>query len=84
MEQLQEWLNESDSPFCIFNDFVDFDIYPSYRSQVPVGICIELILKRLKNGYYRGYKSLKFDIDLIHKNSLLFNGEKHTITASVR
>ena len=79
---MEQWLSDEDSPFCVFNDFVDFDIYPHYREQIPVGVCLELILKRVRNGYYRGYQSLQWDIQLIKANSVRFNGEHHNITVS--
>jgi hypothetical protein len=71
-----------DSPFCIFIDYVDFEIYPLYRQQIPVGMCLQTILERLKNSYYHSYESLKADFDRIYDNSLAFNGESHNVTQS--
>ena len=49
---------------------------------MPVGICLETILERLKNNYYRSYESLKADFDRIYNNSVIFNGEMHLVTQS--
>lgn len=43
---------------------------------------METILERLKNNYYRSYESLKSDFDRIYNNSVIFNGEMHTVTQS--
>ena len=79
-EQVRIWTEEENSPFCIFNDYVDFDIYPVYRQTVEVGICLKTILARLENNYYTSQQSLEFDIDLILANSLNFNGPEHKVT----
>lgn len=50
-----EKLKNEDSPFCIFIDYVDFEIYPLYRQHITVGVSLLTILDRLKNSYYTGY-----------------------------
>jgi hypothetical protein len=45
-------------------------------------MCLQTILERLKNSYYRGYETLKADFDRIHLNSLNFNGKTHIVTQS--
>jgi hypothetical protein len=82
MEQLRVWIAEDDSPFCIFNDYVDFEIYPFYRELVEVGVCMQTILARLQNHYYTGYLSLQQDIRMVQQNSLKFNGPNHPVSDS--
>lgn len=82
ISQLESWMDDEDSPFCIFRDYVDFEIYPAYREQIPVGMCLQTILDRLKHSYYTGYPSLEHDIRLIRENSLHFNGTQHAVTKS--
>lgn len=43
-------------------------------------MCLQTILKRLKNKYYTSQLSLREDINLIKTNSLKFNGPNHGVT----
>ena len=64
----------------LFVHDVDTRQYKTYNSFVEVSICLERIEKRLRNGYYRSIESLKFDGDLIVRNSEIFNGTDHDVT----
>jgi hypothetical protein len=47
-------------------------------------MCLNTIENRLKNNYYRGHKSLEFDIELLVSNSIKFNDENHKITKTAK
>ncbi len=55
--------------FKFFQHEVDTKRYPDYNTFVPVSICVDTIEKRLRNKYYTGFESLRFDIILILANS---------------
>ena len=42
---------------------------------IECGICISTIEERVRNNYYRSLASFQFDLDLMVKNTILFNGE---------
>jgi hypothetical protein len=81
--QIEDWMADGDS-YNLFFDYVDFEIYPTYRHQIPVGICLNAIKERLLNRYYTGYQSLQADIRLLHTNSNEFNGPHHSVTVTAQ
>ena len=50
-----------------------------YYNIVPVPMHLNLIYSRVKNFYYTGIASITYDIDLIYKNCVLYNGENSNI-----
>ena len=59
----------------IFSDFVDTIQYPTYYNYVEVGMCLELILERLKSSYYCTETSFLADVEMIVQNAAKFNGQ---------
>ncbi len=51
-----------------------------YYNIVPVPMYLDLIHSRIKNSYYIGKESILFDIELIYKNCLLYNGDNTNIS----
>lgn len=41
---------------------------------------LNLINQRLTNGYYRSYEQFFIDLEQIHLNAKLYNGEDHPLT----
>ncbi len=78
-EQILKALN--DQQYQIFHQKVDFNSYPEYYEFIPVLIDLSLIAERLINHYYSTEDSFIFDIDMIIKNSIVFNGDQHEITS---
>uniref|UniRef100_A0AC35UG40 Bromo domain-containing protein n=1 Tax=Rhabditophanes sp. KR3021 TaxID=114890 RepID=A0AC35UG40_9BILA len=58
----------------IFNDPVDFNLYPDYLDIVPYPIDLSLIVKRIEHKFYRRLVALEQDIKQIAINSELYNG----------
>lgn len=52
---------------------VDFSEYPEYYAAVPYPMYTELILKRLKNNYYRQNAVFKFSSLILLVDALIFN-----------
>ena len=49
-------LAHSEQHSALFGDFmfpVDSELFPTYSSSIALPMCVDLILRRLKNGYYR-------------------------------
>lgn len=49
-------LAHSELHSALFDDFmfhVDRELFPTYSSSIALPMCVDLILRRLKNGYYR-------------------------------
>uniref|UniRef100_A0AC35TW21 WD_REPEATS_REGION domain-containing protein n=1 Tax=Rhabditophanes sp. KR3021 TaxID=114890 RepID=A0AC35TW21_9BILA len=59
----------------IFNDPVDFNLYPDYLDIVPYPIDLSVIVKRIENKFYRRLVALEQDIKQIAINSKLYNGD---------
>uniref|UniRef100_A0AC35UB86 Bromo domain-containing protein n=1 Tax=Rhabditophanes sp. KR3021 TaxID=114890 RepID=A0AC35UB86_9BILA len=58
----------------IFNDPVDFNLYPDYLDVVPYPIDLSLIVKRIEHKFYRRLVALEQGIKQIAINSELYNG----------
>jgi hypothetical protein len=56
------------------------EFVPTYRKIIECGICIASIEERVRNNYYRSLASFVFDLDLLVKNAINFNGEENEIT----
>ena len=59
---------------------MDLEFVPTYRKIIECGICIASIEERARNNYYRSLASFVFDLDLLVKNAINFNGEENEIT----
>ena len=66
-----------DELFKLFEENVNLEEYPLYLKSVEVPMCLELIVSRIKQGYYSSMKSVIFDLKLIQKASSSFNGVEH-------
>ena len=58
----------------IFSNFVNTDIFNNYYESVEVGMCLNLILERLKNHYYKCEESFIKDVNKLYENSIIYNG----------
>lgn len=56
----------------------------NYVSLVPVPVSLDLLYRRLKNGYYRHVSGFCHDVETIATNCILFNGEDSEYTAMAR
>jgi len=73
---LMENENEIYSPF----EFeVDAELFPDYYTVIQVPMYVDLIRRRLKNGYYRQVEALEFDFDLIYSNCVQYNSKDAAI-----
>lgn len=77
---VEELIRDHKKLFNIFIGDVDKNNFSNYLEYVQVEMNIIRIKKRLQNDFYRSMESLFFDIDLISKNSLSFNGEDPQVT----
>ncbi|KAG0758032.1 hypothetical protein G6F57_010467 [Rhizopus arrhizus] len=68
------WLASSDE-FALYVQQVDYYEYPSYLTIVPYPMCLDMILERLENGFYRSKQGVIDDIELIKKNAMRYNDE---------
>lgn len=75
-----KYIRDNIEDYEIFEDYVDFQVYETYRKVVEVGICLTSIQERIKNNYYRTLSGLQYDLDLMVKNSIAFNGDDYTYT----
>jgi hypothetical protein len=72
---LGQLMDKNQSLYHPFEYEVDSAEFPDYYYQVPVPIYVDLIRRRLLNGYYRQIESLYFDIDKIESNCKIYNRE---------
>lgn len=70
-EALQTAVNKPEyEPFCYQ---IDKNLYSDYYCLVAAPIDLELIISRLKYGYYRQEEALEQDIRMVHENCELYN-----------
>lgn len=65
-------------------DRVQERIAPDYRESIPHEMWINIILKRVQNGFYRTLDALLFDLDLITTNAQAYNGPEHHVSIDTR
>eukprot|EP01033_Poteriospumella_lacustris_P013296 gene13297-9524_t len=58
----------------------DPELYPDYSVSVPLPMTLNLVVQRLRNGYYRQMVALEHDIQLIVNNCRVFNVDDAPIT----
>lgn len=51
-----------------------------YHNIIPAPMYLNLIKSRLKNNYYLTRSSLNYDIELILKNSIAYNGKESNVS----
>ncbi|CEJ00127.1 hypothetical protein RMCBS344292_14193 [Rhizopus microsporus] len=68
------WLASSED-FALYVQQVDYYQYPSYLTIVPYPVCLDMVLERLENGFYRSKQGVIDDIELIKKNAMRYNDE---------
>jgi WD40 repeat protein len=74
-EGIEQYISANAEMCEIFRLPVPLAQWPSYYHSNPWPVYLELILSRLRNGWYRNVEALKRDIQCIHSNSRNFNGE---------
>lgn len=65
--------------FDDFKDPVDYLIYTDYLPNIGYPTHLTQIHERLKNGFYRSFSGLKWEIDLLHENTKRYNDPKSEI-----
>ena len=65
---------------CLFLERVDEKIAHDYKSFVSAEMWLNLILERLRNGYYRSQDQFWSDMDLIILCSKTYNGPEDDLT----
>jgi hypothetical protein len=70
---MEDFTDKREEQCRIFMEPVPLDQYPSYYSTNPWPVDLQLIMDRLRGGWYRNLESLKRDIQHIHLNSKKFN-----------
>ncbi|KAG2224593.1 hypothetical protein INT45_003733 [Circinella minor] len=68
------WLMQCED-FGLYIHQVNYYEYRNYLSQIAYPICLEMIMDRLNNGFYRQKQAVIDDIELIRKNAQKFNHE---------
>ncbi|KAL0085562.1 hypothetical protein J3Q64DRAFT_1640133, partial [Phycomyces blakesleeanus] len=68
------WLS-SESAFELYVHQVDYYTYRNYLSMIAYPICLEMVLERVNNDFYRQKEALIDDVELIRKNAMKFNDE---------
>ncbi|KAI9283252.1 hypothetical protein BY458DRAFT_467512 [Sporodiniella umbellata] len=68
------WLASSED-FALYVQQVDYYSYPSYLTIVPYPICLDTVLERLENGFYRSKQGVIDDVELVKKNAMRYNDE---------
>ncbi|KAI9031743.1 hypothetical protein CLU79DRAFT_842322 [Phycomyces nitens] len=68
------WLS-SESAFELYVHQVDYYSYRNYLSVIAYPICLEMVLERVNNDFYRQKEALIDDVELIRKNAMKFNDE---------
>ncbi|KAJ3172468.1 hypothetical protein HDU88_005796 [Geranomyces variabilis] len=79
---LRAWRSRPD--MALFVNQVEYASYPSYLGLIGYPVCIQMILERVKNGFYRRLEAVKWDIEAMMRNAMLFNregSELHEIAA---
>jgi hypothetical protein len=67
-----------------FVDVVTDDVASDYLNYVAVEMNLYTIRDFLENGHYRSKQMLFYDLQLIEKNSVTFNGEDNEITRDAK
>ncbi|KAJ3147408.1 Bromodomain and WD repeat-containing protein 3 [Geranomyces michiganensis] len=70
---LRAWRNRPE--MALFTHEVDYPQYPTYLGLIGYPVCLQLILERVKNGFYRRVEAVKWDIETMMRNAMLFNHE---------
>ncbi|KAK4508847.1 uncharacterized protein ATC70_013470 [Mucor velutinosus] len=68
------WLANVDD-FYLYVHQVNYYDYPPYLSVVAYPICLDTVVERLDNGFYRTVDGLIDDVELIKKNAMKYNAE---------
>ncbi|KAI8984186.1 hypothetical protein BDF20DRAFT_858443 [Mycotypha africana] len=69
-----QWLM-SEPDFQLYVHQVNFYDYPLYLSVIAYPICLDMVLERVNNGFYRTVDGLIDDVELIKKNAMRYNAE---------
>ncbi|CAG8434040.1 10719_t:CDS:10 [Ambispora gerdemannii] len=67
------------SSYYDFVDHVNTQLYPMYLTIVAYPMCLNMILKRLQNGFYRHIEAVREDVKLILTNAMTFNEPRSKI-----
>lgn len=59
------------------------DCAEDYYAKIAVPCYLNLIVKRLENSYYKTFKSLAFDFEIIKWNCITYNGQENFITECI-
>ncbi|KAF0558039.1 WD40 repeat-like protein [Gigaspora margarita] len=76
-EVLTEFIGNED--YALFHEHVDFARYADYLDHVPYPMCLDMILKRVRNGFYRCKQGFKSDLDQIAINAVAYNKRNSAI-----
>ncbi|GAB5586721.1 hypothetical protein Unana1_01621 [Umbelopsis nana] len=68
------WLKGGDE-FELFVDHVPWQDYPDYLLQIPYPICINMVLNRLNNDFYRHSEAVIEDVEQIRRNAQKYNDD---------
>ncbi|KAI8146431.1 hypothetical protein BJV82DRAFT_386668 [Fennellomyces sp. T-0311] len=73
-QDIIHWLTQNQD-FQLYVHQVDYYQYRNYLSQIAYPICLNMILQRLDNGFYRQKQAVIDDVELIRKNAQKYNDE---------
>ncbi|KAG2177959.1 hypothetical protein INT43_003206 [Umbelopsis isabellina] len=68
------WFKDTDE-FELFIDHVPWHDYPDYLLQVSYPICINMVLNRINNDFYRHVEAIIDDVEQIRRNAQKYNDE---------
>ncbi|KAI9261484.1 hypothetical protein BDA99DRAFT_511475 [Phascolomyces articulosus] len=73
-QDIISWLMQNED-FGLYIHQVDYYQYRNYLSQIAYPICLDMIMKRLNNGFYRSKQAVIDDVELVRKNAQKYNHE---------
>ncbi|CAG8603786.1 11243_t:CDS:10, partial [Dentiscutata erythropus] len=76
-EVLTEFIDNEE--YVLFHEHVDFARYADYLDHVPYPVCLDMMLKRVRNGFYRCKQGFKSDLDQIVINAVAYNKRNSAI-----
>ncbi|CAG8697328.1 2890_t:CDS:2, partial [Racocetra fulgida] len=65
--------------YVLFHEHVDFARYTDYLDHVPYPMCLDMILQRVRNGFYRCKLGFKSDLDQIAINAVAYNKKNSAV-----
>lgn len=68
----------------LFVEPVDTILFSVYYEHVPYPMCLQLILSRLRSGYYRRADALFWDLAMIYKDAHIFNEPTSNVVSEAK